>query len=216
MNEKVSIIGGADGPTSTFIAGKTTHKKKGLLPKWKEKMYIKKKERLIKQIPIKPRSLEMVIRFIKKRYQAVEISKDDWGYIENYKDIKASYVMQFYPELIENPLPELREEDYEDEQKITEYVDSLQKQREQIAMLPSEEVPIDFHMYHIQVENTGTIEVSIEKLRHSISISYSCEGNEKELEAIVRKIYCYYGVSKEDVEKRTERLQNLIAVLLRK
>ncbi len=218
MKEKVSVIGGADGTTSIFIAGNMKRHGKSLISKWKEKAYEKKKEMLIQQIPIKPRSLDKVIRFIEKRYQAVEISKDEWGYIENYKDIKASYVVQFYPELIETPLPVLKKEDYEDEQRILEYFTLQQEQREQIAMLPSEEVPIDFHMYDISVPEAGTIQVCIEKLRRVLSISYSCkgEGNKKELEAIVRKIYCYYGVSMEDVSKRTERLENLVAVLLNK
>lgn len=70
-SHRVSIIGGADGPTSVFIAGKT--------------------------ITANAHTLEEVIQYLQDNYGAVEVSKELRSYQEQYKSIKESLILQHKP-----------------------------------------------------------------------------------------------------------------------
>lgn len=70
-SEAMSIIGGADGPTSVFIAGKSG--KKPLKARVKGFFYKHKRKRVEKQIVPGAHTLEEVVAYAKEKYMAVEI-----------------------------------------------------------------------------------------------------------------------------------------------
>ena len=70
MKEKskseVSIIGGADGPTSVFIAGHS--KKQPLKLRIKNSIYRYKRKKVEKTIVANPHSLSETVRYAKEKY----------------------------------------------------------------------------------------------------------------------------------------------------
>jgi len=81
----VAIIGGADGPTSVFVAGRIKripfkHRVKNRIYKWKSK-------RAAKQIFASPRSLAEVIAYAVNKYDARKVEEADFHLYEiNFED----------------------------------------------------------------------------------------------------------------------------------
>ncbi len=71
-SEALSIIGGADGPTSVFIAGKSG--KKPLKARVKGFFYQCRCKRMEKRIVPSAHTLEEVVGYAKEKYQAVEMT----------------------------------------------------------------------------------------------------------------------------------------------
>ena len=73
----VSIIGGADGPTSIFIAGKGGTVK---LTRRIQNYFCKiKRNRIKKRITANPHTLEEVVELLKREYGAVEVSQHEYS-----------------------------------------------------------------------------------------------------------------------------------------
>ena len=94
----VSIIGGADGPTSIFIAGKGGRVK--LTTHIQNYFRIIKRNRVKKRITANPHTLEEVVELMKREYGAEEVSQQSHNYLEQRKCLKASLVMRYRPDLI--------------------------------------------------------------------------------------------------------------------
>lgn len=182
--KSVSIIGGADGPTSIFIAGK--QRKQKLSQRIKRYFYKKKRARIEKTIVANPHTLDEVTIYIKDKYNALEISQDTFSYLEEKKYLKES-------------IQEFMEEAKMRTQKATEISDEI--------------FPMDFHIYEI-ISDDGQVRISIEKNWIEIGISYSSNKKRmKKVKAIANDIYLYYGVTQEDIEKKTQRYFALVAAL---
>ena len=90
MKEKsknaISIIGGADGPTSIFIAG---HSKKQPLKIESKIAYIDIREKKVeKTIVANPHSLSETVQYAKDKYELTETAPADREYIEQIKCLK--------------------------------------------------------------------------------------------------------------------------------
>ena len=94
----VSIIGGADGPTSIFIAGKSD--KRPLKVRIKNAIYKCKRKRVEKRIVAGSHTLNEVVEYAKNRYGLVEMNTDKRQYREQRDCLKASLVIQHKPELM--------------------------------------------------------------------------------------------------------------------
>lgn len=91
-------------------------------------------------------------------------------------------------------------------------MDKWEEQAQKIVdMLPPEVVSMDYHMFVLNKGEEGTLEIEIERERQLIQMQYS--GDCKVMNAIIKDIHLYYGVSQQDIEEKTERYQNLLAVL---
>lgn len=73
-SEAVSIIGGADGPTSVFMAGKSG--KKPLKARVKSFFYKCRRKRVEKRIVPSAHTLQEVVDYAKEKYQAVEMTRN--------------------------------------------------------------------------------------------------------------------------------------------
>ena len=94
----ISIIGGADGPTSIFIAGKGGKvKMKTRIQNYFRKL---KRNRIKKRITANPHTLEQVVELLKREYGAKEVSQQSYNYLEQRKCLKASLVMRHRPDLL--------------------------------------------------------------------------------------------------------------------
>ena len=84
----VSIIGGADGPTSVFIAGKA--KKKSLKEKIRQRHALRKRAKAASAIKAEPHSFDELVLYLQNKYHASELSKQSVSYQEQYKCVKVS------------------------------------------------------------------------------------------------------------------------------
>ena len=206
----VSIIGGADGPTSVFLASRTG--KRPLKIRIRNILYKCKRKQIAKKIVPSAHSLEEVVSYAKNKYSAVEIDTTQHNYIEQRKSLKESLIITHKPDLLGNMKDIPKPTDYTEE-SVREFFNQLQLRREMISQIPDEEMPMDFHIYEITIDD-GRMEMEIDYKWDIFGISYS--GNKKVMN-ILRKIACdlylYYGVTKEDIDNNTKRYSALLTTL---
>ena len=96
--EAVSIIGGADGPTSVFVAGK----KKGipLKHRLKNRIYKWKGKRAAKKITAGAQTLEEVVAYAAEKYHAAEADIAQRKYAAQKNCLKESLISRYKPELL--------------------------------------------------------------------------------------------------------------------
>ena len=214
MKEKgasaVSIIGGADGPTSVFLAGKTG--KRPLKIRIRNILYKCKRKQIAKKIVPGAHSLEEVVSYAKNKYSAVEIDTTQHNYIEQRKNLKESLIITHKPDLLSDMKDIPKPTDYTEE-SLREFFNQLQSRSEMISQIPDEEMPMDFHIYEITFDD-GRMEMEIDYKWDIFGISYS--GNKKimkELRKISCDLYLYYGVTEEDIDNNTKRYSSLLTTL---
>lgn len=157
-SEAMSIIGGADGPTSVFIAGKSG--KKPLKARVKGFFYKHKRKRVEKWIVPGAHTLEEVVVYAKEKYRAAEmtctLSEDGLG------DTHGAVTMQTY---------EIRTEQ-------------------------------------------GSLQLEVNLEQEFFGISYSSPMKERKyFTRIMQDLYRYYGVTQEDIRRKSERYRVLVTVL---
>ena len=207
----VSIIGGADGPTSVFIAGRSS-KRKPLRERIRQSIYRHRRRMMAKKIDVNPHTLEEVAVYAKKKYHAKEVSKTSKRYTEQYASAKEALIVMHKPELL-GGLAKITRPDVFDETAAQELYRQIQLRCEMAASVPDCEMPMDFHIYEIKTED-GRMEMDIDFKWDIFGMSYS--GNKKamkKLEKISRELHLYYGVSEEDIRKETKRYSSLLTVL---
>lgn len=208
----VTIIGGADGPTSVFLAGQTKRKQKNLKHRVRQYIYQCRRRKAAKKIYANPHSLQEVIAYAKQKYHITEPPKTDRKYTEQYRSLKEGLLLKHKPELF-GELAEIARPDVFDEKSAQEMLRRMQLRSERAAHIPDDEMPMDFHIYEINVEN-GHLDISIDFLWDYFGIS--CSGDKrtfKKMKKISRELYLYYGVSKEDIQNKTKRYTSLLCVL---
>ena len=206
----VSIIGGADGPTSVFVAGRS--QEQTLQVRIRQAIYRHKRKKAEKTIVVDPHSLVETVQYAKKKYKFTEASPTDREYLEQRECLKESLILQYKPEVLfemqDIPVP-----DYTDEEAIKKYIEKMEVRREMIAELPDNIIPMDFHLYRVQVGD-GMLEMEIDYKWDIFGISYS--GDKKEMkfyEKISKELYRYYGVEETDIKNKTKRYSALVTAL---
>ena len=194
----ISIIGGADGPTSIFIAGRTG--KRPLKVRIKNWIYCQKRRRIAVKIRPNPHTLKQVTAFMKMEYGAAEVSKESRQYQERKASLREGLIIQNRPEVFTK-------------EAMEEMSLRIKRRSEAIARIPDEQFTMDFHVYEIIIEG-GRMEIEVDYLWDILGISYS--GNKRamrELKKMGRRLYVYYGVTKEDSRDETKRYSALLTGL---
>ena len=139
MKEKsasaVSIIGGADGPTSVFLAGRTG--KRPLKIRIRNFLYKCKRKQVAKRIVPGAHSLEEVITYAKTKYSAIEIDTTQHNYIEQRKSLKESLIITHKPDLLGDMKDIPKPTDYTEE-SVREFYNHLESRRKMISQIPDE------------------------------------------------------------------------------
>ena len=185
----ISIIGGADGPTSIFIAGHS--KKQPLKIRIKNSIYRYKRKKVEKTIVANPHSLSETVQYAKEKYGLTETAPGDREYIEQIKCLKESLILQHKPELL----------------------GEMKTRSEMIAEMPDSIIPMDFHLYKIRIDD-DSLEMEIDYTWNIFGMSYS--GNKavmKDFKKISGDLYSYYGVTEEDIKNKTKRYSLLVTNL---
>lgn len=216
--KSVSIIGGADGPTSVFLAGKG-HKDRNVIRRIKSSyrkwLYRKKREKAKKLVKPGAHSLQETIRYMMKEYGAVEADSTFPLYEERKRQLKYSLIVREQPELIgaERRITPPDNMDFNDREALRQWMQELNdwnnQRMERMDQLSESAFSIHYHLYVIDCGEDGTIEIEVEDTRGIMGINSS--GKIKKLQKIVKDIYLYYGVTCKDIENNSDRYQMLIA-----
>lgn len=208
----VSVIGGADGPTSVFLLKKNTK------PTLRQK--IQRTKNKIKQFCVgktlscESHSLDEVMEYIVNRYGFIEIDKDVEEVTEEYQQMRASFIIQYAPELLEESTayPKLKSESPED---VEVYIRKSEERMQRAMEIPSAEFDIDFHKFKKSFDDINdNIHIVIEK--KYAYIGGGAGGNKKVIkrfQKIYKDVYRYYGVTKEDKINKSERYKDVVRTL---
>ncbi|WP_298030841.1 hypothetical protein [uncultured Dysosmobacter sp.] len=207
----VSIIGGADGPTSIFIVGKGGKVK--LTIRIQNYFRELKRNRLKKQITANPHTLEEVVELLKREYGAVEVSQQSFNYQEQRKCLKASLVMRNRPDLL-GELMDLKPPEGENVEALKTFLGQIQEREKIAAEIADDIFPLDFHIYEIKLTEKDRMQIGVETVWQVLDGSFSGDKKTmKQLRKLYKKIYLYYGVTAEDIKNETERYKSLLGVL---
>ena len=207
---EVSIIGGADGPTSIFIAGKT--QKRSLKVKMQNAIYKHKLKRAEKKIVAGAHTLDELVQYAMNKYDLIEINVAERKYIVQRINLKESLILQHKQEVL-GEMKDIPTPDISNEESVRQYLDKIKARSEMIAEMPDDIIPMNFHLYEIRIGD-DVLEMEIDYIWNIFGISYS--GNRKamkQFEKISRDLHLYYGVSEDDIKKKTERYSSLVAAL---
>lgn len=209
--ETVSIIGGSDGPTSIFIAGRSG--KCPLKVRIKNHIYKCKRKRAEKKIVAGTHTLEAVVAYAIDNYNVIEVNAQQTNYVEQKRSLKESLILQHKPELL-GEMKDISNPDFSNEESIREFFCLLQKRSEMMNEISDSEIPMDFHLYEVKIGDSS-LEIAIDYIWNILGISYSGSKKEmKQLRRIAQDLYTYYGVSEDDIREKTERYSSLIAALI--
>lgn len=207
----ITIIGGADGPTSVFIAGRT--KKKSFKNRVRRFLYQSKRRRVEKRIEANPHTVQEVAAYAVAQYHAVEIPRTQKRYIDQYASAKLSLIFMYKPELLDG-FNEITPPDVLDEESARELCSQLQLRSDYAARIPDSEMPMDLHIYDIRTGD-GHLEMTVDFVWDTI-LGMSSSGDHKAMKKL-SKISCdlqlYHGVSEEDIKNKTERYASLVTML---
>ena len=209
---KDTIIGGADGPTSVFLIKKNP--KLTLRQKLEKLKYKIKRTYVERTIKSNSHSLDEVMDYIVNVHGFVEIEGDQVR--QEYNEMRASFIMQYEPELLGEyaTMPQLKSESKED---IMAHIGEIQKRQQRAMEIPTEKFDIDFHRFQISFDDINdTMHIIVEK--RFAYIGGGASGNKKEMKRfhkIFKDVHIYYGVTSEDIEKKSKRYEEVVRALIR-
>ena len=206
----VSIIGGADGPTSIFIAGRA--QKRPLKVRIRSILYRFKRKRAEKKVVAGEHTLDELVQYAKNSYNLIETNSSERKYIEQQNNLKESLILQHKPEIL-GEMKDIPKPNIYNEKSIREYLYKIEARREMIAEMPDNVIPMNFHLYEIRIGD-DSLEMNIDYIWNIFAISYS--GNKKvmkQFQKISKDLYIFYAVSEDDIKKKTERYLSLVTVL---
>ena len=175
--EAVTIIGGADGPTSVFLVGKTKGKKK-LKYRIRDYFFKKKKRRIEKTITANPHTLYEVADYIKSQYHGVELSGEERRFLEEKNGLKTALILEHNPELL-GDLGKVDKPNEATVDAVKEFMHRIELRQEAAEIIPADKFPMDFHVFEINYPQGGTINISLENIWGHFSVS--CSGSSKKI-----------------------------------
>ena len=206
----VSIIGGADGPTSVFIAKRNS--KLTLKQRMQKFRYKIKRAYVEKTLKPEYHNLDEVIEYV-KGLGFIELDKDSYKVKLEYREMRASLIMQYAPELLGEyaKVPELKGESPE---KIKLYLKKMDERTQKASEVPETVFDIDFHKFEKMVgDRNDHMQITIEKKYAYIGGGASGDKAVKKFEHINKDVYRYYGVTKQDMENKSERYKDVVRAL---
>lgn len=206
----ISVIGGADGPTSVLIVKKNS---KLTLRQKAERMKNKiKKTYVEKTLTSQSHNLDEVIEYMVNKYGFIELDKNSDEIKEEYNQMRASFIMQYAPELLGEyaDTPQLQSESQED---MRAHLEQIQERMQKALAIPTTEFDIDYHNYKCGDINDN-MHIIIEK--RFAYIGGGASGSKKVMKRfrhIYKDIYRYYGVTKEDIQFKSDRYKDVVQTL---
>ena len=209
----VSIIG-EDGPTSVFIVGRSNSKRtfKQNIHKF---LYDVRKKRIVKSLKANPHSMEQVADYITELGFS-EVDKSESEYKTEYSQMRASFILQYKPELL-GDLAEAPKLENHEEETIKHFMEKIEQRQKAAEDIPPDIFDIDLHIYE-KCDGNNQSRITVEKNYGYIggSASGSKNGFMREFDKTFRKVYQYYGVTQKDIDNNTKRYIELVKTLARR
>lgn len=207
-------INSDDGPTSVFILGDT--KKRTIRQRFQQFRYNRKKKRVEKTITGEVHhSMEEVLAFAVDECGLTELDRDCVKVREEYRQLRASFIVQYQPELL-GEYAEIPALDSEEPDAVKAYLEKCKEQLQRAMAVPEERFTIDMHKYVREYPDMNeSLNVVIETKYGYIGGGAGGDQAVRDLDKIMRRLWTYYGVTQEDIDNRTERYRELISTLCR-
>ena len=142
MKEKnksaISIIGGADGPTSIFVAGRTG--KMPLKVRIRNAIYRFRSRRAERKVVAGTHTLDELVQYARNRYNLMEIDATERKYIEQRKNLKESLILQHKPEIL-GEMKDIAKPDISNEESVREYFRKIEDRSKRIDEMPDHVIP---------------------------------------------------------------------------
>lgn len=205
-----TMIGGADGPTSVFVIKKNP--KLTLRQKIEKLKYKMKRTYVERTLKAESHSMDEVMEYIVNVHGFIELDNNDVQ--QEYKEMRASFIMQYEPELLGEyaTMPKLRSESQED---IQAHIKQFEERQQRAMEIPVTEFDIDFHKFQIPFDDINdNMHITIEKKFAYIGGGVS--GNKKimkRFKRIYKDVYRYYGVTSEDIRSKSKRYEQVVRAL---
>lgn len=145
----VSILGKDDGPTSVFIVGRSNSK---WTFKWNihKFFYDVRKKRIVKSLKANPHSMEQVADYITELGFS-EVDKSEPEYKTEYSQMRASFIIQYTPELL-GDLAEAPKLENHEEETIKHFMEKIEQRQKAAEDIPPDIFDIDLHIYEKVME----------------------------------------------------------------
>lgn len=211
----VSIIGKDDKPTSIFIVGRSDSK-----PTIRQNIYKffydVRKKRIVKSLKANPHSMEQVADYIVTELGFSEVDKTKAEYKTEYLQMRASFILQYKPELL-GDLAETPKLVNHEEETIKLFMGKIGQRQKAAEDIPPDIFDIDLHIYE-KGDGNNQSRITVEKNYGYIggSASGSKNGFMREFDKTFRKVYIYYGVTQKDIDNNTKRYIELVKTLARR
>lgn len=202
-----------DGPTAYFVIGGKNEKPtlKQRLYKWR---FNKRKARAVKKIKANPHTLDEVCEYITAEYDFVELGHETEKYREEYRELRAAFLIQHAPELL-GEFKERPKLDGHSEEEIKRFMEAVELQKQVAHHVPREEFDIEFRMFQKQM---GDSEQHILIEKKYAYIGGGAAGSTKavrQFDKVYKDIHRYYGVTKEDIESKSKRYEEYLRTMAR-
>lgn len=216
-SKEVSIVSMVrdDKPTSFFLVGKNNLKQ---TPKQKIQkfLYDVRKKRIAKSLKANPHSMEQVADYIVTELGFSEVDKTKAEYKTEYFQMRASFILQYKPELL-GDLAEAPKLENHEEESIELFMEQIEQRQKAAEDIPRDIFDIDLHIYE-KGDGNNQSRITVEKNYGYIggSASGSKNGFMREFDKTFRKVYQYYGVTQKDIDNNTKRYIELVKTLARR
>ena len=209
-----SIIGGDDKPTAFFIVGKSDLKRT-LKQNIQKFLYDVRKKRIVKSLKANPHSMEQVADYITELGFS-EVDKSEPEYKTEYSQMRASFIMQYKPELL-GDLAEAPKLENHEEGTVKLFMAQIERRQKAAEDIPPDIFDIDLHIYE-KGDGNNQSRITVEKNYGYIGGSASGSKNSfmREFDKTFRKVYQYYGVTQKDIDNNTKRYIELVKTLARR
>lgn len=206
----VSIIGGSDGPTAVFLAGKH---KKTIKQRIKKRLFEMRKKWYASRIKPGGHTMDEVICYIKEKYGFEEISKESEEYKRQHDELRTSFIIQYQPELLGEYAkpPKLQSHD---EKALREFMQQIELCRAKAREISTEQFAIDYHILK-KIENDNNMHLDLETRFGYIGGGFSGlgKGRRGKFDKIYKDVRRYYGVTEDDISNQTKRYKELLTTL---
>lgn len=207
-----AIIRGADGPTAVSVIKRNS--KLTLKQKIGRLKYKVKRAYVEATIKAKGHSIDEVMDYIVNVHGFDEIVNDEVH--QEYEELRASFILQYAPELL-GEYATMRRLKSESKEDIQAHIKQFQVRQQMAMEIPVAEFDIDFHKFQISFGDINdNMYITVEK--RFAYIGGGASGNKKEMrkfQRIFRDVHRYYGVTSEDIEKKSKRYEQVVRALIR-
>ena len=212
MKDSNNIFGKANGATSYFVLSRNN--KLTLKQKIQKTRFQLRKKCIEKHISAGGHTLDEVCQYVQKKYGFKEVTGECAGIQYEYEEMRTSFMINHAPELLGEYAkhPELKGHS---EEEIREFMAQLEARKEIAKNVPKEKFDIDFHKYEKKIDD-DEMNIIIEKKYAYIGGGATGKKTIKEFSKIYKDVYHYYGVTEEDIAKKTRRYDMVVRTLARR